>query len=139
MMIEYWEWLLTECKKISQHLCDRPEDADDVASEVFTCLVQDKALAKEIYEHKKYPVLYTLVKRQAYKFHGKKYYGYVNDYCRYKRIVQVCDKYNIPTIPENAYKISALITNDTGEYSIQRVLQVLEDTPPTLVNTNASF
>lgn len=135
-MIENWEWLLTECKKISLHLCERPEDADDVASDVFTCLVQDKKLAKEIYEEKKYPILYTLVKRTAYKAHSKKYYADSKDYSRFKRIIQVCDRYNIPAIPENAYKISALIADSMGEYTIQRIVQVLENTPSVLLQTS---
>lgn len=133
-MTECWEWLLLESKKIAHYLCKNYEEADDVASDVLAVFVDDKITAKKIYKEKNYSFLYSMVKRTAYKRHSKQFFSCDKNYSRYQRIIETCEEYHIPAVPQNAYKIAALISDD--EYTIQRVALILETAPPIFIELN---
>lgn len=125
-MIECLEWLLKECKRIALQLSKRPEDADDTASEVIAYFIANKKQALSVYEQRNYQYLYGMIKRRLYENYSKRFFADVKDYGRYKRIMGVCEQYDIAAVPDNAYKISALIQDNHNEYTIQNVANILE-------------
>lgn len=102
---------------------------DDIVSNVCLYLCEHQDVAKEIYENKKVPYLYTLAKREVYEQQSKMFFDNKVELSRYQRIIAVCEKYGIEPKVENAYKISAIL-DDQSNFSITGVMAILSaDTP----------
>ena len=126
-----WEWLTKQTQRVlntlglNAHYID--VNAEDIVQNVLINLLADENLARDIYENKKYRLLYTIVKREVYASEAS---GFSNkmELSRFQRIMSVCSKYNIDPIPENAYKISAILDNaddNNYEFSIASVASKL--------------
>jgi len=127
-----WEWLLAELQKAVKALPLRVEgvDKDDIVSNVALLLFENKELATDIYKHKKSALLYKLLKREIYEVKSKRFFDNKMNMSRYQRIIDVCDEYGIEPIPENAYKIVALIDNNSGNFTISGVITLLSEDIP---------
>jgi len=127
-----WEWLLAELQKAVKALPLRVEgvDKDDIVSNVALLLFENNELATDIYKHKKSALLYKLLKREIYEVKSKRFFDNKMDMSRYQRIIDVCDEYGIEPIPENAYKIVALIDNNSGNFTISGVITLLSENIP---------
>lgn len=127
-----WEWLLAELQKAVKALPLRVEgvDKDDIVSNVALLLFENNELATDIYKHKKSVLLYKLLKREIYEVKSKRFFDNKMNMSRYQRIIDVCDEYGIEPIPENAYKIVALIDNNSGNFTISGVITLLSEDIP---------
>lgn len=121
-----WNWILDELKTacritgVSKH---SGTEAEDVISEVCLQLIANPEYAKEIYEGKKTWLLLKLVKAQIYDSKSKLSFDNRTEFSRYQKISLVCEKYGIEPIPENAYKIEAVM--DSGSMSISTIAVIL--------------
>ena len=97
---------------------------DDLVSEVALKLCEKQELAKRIYENKEVGLLYQMLRFELYQTNSK---GFDNKmaFSQYLRIVDVCTKHQIDAIPDNAYKIAAILDNAT-HFPISRVYNLLK-------------
>lgn len=128
-----WQWILENLtravKSINLSKNIIAVDKEDIVSNVCLYLCEHQDIAKEIYEHKKIPYLYTLAKREVYEQQSKMFFDNKVELSRYQRIIAVCEKYGIEPKVENAYKISAVL-DDQSNFSITGVMIILSaDTP----------
>lgn len=120
---DIWTWFVNECNIMSRYFGLQKCDAEDLAEDVLLDLLNDKELARRIYERELRGVLSKIVKHKLYAITAKKFFDSKEDYCRYRKITNACDRYAIPALPANAYKIAAVI--DDKNFSIQSVRRLL--------------
>lgn len=124
-----WSWILTELKKASRALPLSKNivavDRDDIVSNVMLYLLSRPEVAEDIYNRKQIGSLYQLAKFEIYNQNSKMFFDNKMELSRYQRIMAVCQKYNIEPIPENAYKISALLENGNANFTISCVIALL--------------
>ncbi len=127
-----WNWFIRELKiifwktKINQQYTDNVENIDDMIQETIMQLLQNPKLAQTIYEEKNLNLLTRIAKRQIFKSTSRLHFSTKEAYSRYQKIIKVCKKYDIDPIPENAYKISALI-EDNHHLTISLVESLLSN------------
>lgn len=122
-----WEWLIERATIYVKALFKGKHSmftVDEVVSEVTQTLLQNKELAREIYESrddstgedgvKSKSYLYGVCKRVLYGMYAKQSFDNQADYYRYQMIMEICEKYSIPAVPSNAYKISAIMQSRYG-------------------------
>lgn len=130
-----WEWILQELTKQVNKIChgyiDEITDKEDIIAEVCEKLVAKPELAEQIYNEKKTRYLAALLVTQLYEHSSKKQFDNKIDYVRYGKIKEICEKYDIQIIPQNAYKISALLNNK--ELSITAIETVIKNKKPKMV------
>lgn len=128
-----WEWLIERATIYVKALFKgkhSPFTVDEVVSEVIQVLLQNQELANEIYESrddstgdngvKSKSYLYGVCKRVLYGMYAKQSFDNQADYYRYQMIMEVCEKYSIPAVPSNAYKISAIMQSKYGRSSVKK-------------------
>ena len=128
-----WEWLIERATIYVKALFKGKHSiftVDEVVSEVTQALLQNQELAKEIYDSrdnstgedgvKSKSYLYGVCKRVLYGMYAKQNFDNQADYYRYQMIMEVCEKYAIPALPCNAYKISAIMQSKYGRSSIKK-------------------
>lgn len=125
-----WSWILRELEKAVKATQVNKAvvgmEQEDIVSLAAVRLCQNPKMAKDIYDNKRVGVLYRLVKRVIYEEESKQSCSYKMELSRYQRVLAVCDRYNIEPLPENAYKISALL-NDSSNFAISGVFALLSD------------
>ncbi len=124
-----WEWLVHTTYNLMAKMDIRSElDVEDIQSNVFMELLNNKELARRIYETKNERLLFKIIRTQIYKKQSKNFYNNATDYAKARKILEICNKYKVKAIPENAYKISAII-NKHG-YDIRTVESLLIQVKP---------
>lgn len=120
-----WEWLMQQLKSAAKSVGNY-NDKDDIIAEVLLQLLEDKNLATKIYKSKNVGILYAMLKYKQFELNSK--YGFENKIAlsRYLRIINCCEKYGIEPVPENAYKIVALIEDFNNNFSIEGVRDLLK-------------
>ena len=127
-----WKWLLEKteriintCFRINRNLITL--ERDDIVQEVMLKLNLDSETAKKIYNEKNTKLLFTIVRSEIYEAESKSNFSNKMELSRFQRILAVCDRYGISPVPENAYKISALIDKGKNQYefSINSVANLL--------------
>lgn len=128
-----WTWIMNELQKAVKALPLKKQiisvEKDDIIQNVALTLLNNPDLAKDIYENKKVGVLYAIAKREIYGNEGKLYFENKMELSRFQRIMSVCKKYEIAPIPENAYKISALLENSHNNFTISGIVSILSRVP----------
>lgn len=121
-----WEWLSDNTRAILKGIKfdSRIGDADDIAQETLTYLFHKPSeVAEGIYRDKNLALLRTIIKKviftEAAKMNGIKRMALTY----YRTISDVCEKYGIEKIPENAYKISGLLGKP---FTIPYVISLIE-------------
>lgn len=147
-----WEWLIERATIYVKALFKGKHSAftvDEVVSEVIQTLLQNQALATEIYESrddstgedgvKSKSYLYGVCKRVLYGMYAKQSFDNQADYYRYQMIMEICERYSIAPVPSNAYKISAIMQSKYGRskkaadgkrefvYSIQNIQSIINN------------
>ena len=119
-----WQWILNSLNNAAKHLKCNRSMKDDLVSEVTLKLCEKQELAKRIYENKEVGLLYQMLRFELYETNSK---GFDNKmaFSRYLRIVEVCTKYKIDPIPDNAYKIAAIL-DDATNFPISGVYNLLK-------------
>lgn len=131
-----WMWIMDELRKavkalpLSKRFVD--VEKDDIMQNVALILLNDSKLAKDIYDNKKVGALYTIVRREIYNNEATFFFENKMDFCRFQRIMAVCEKYGIQPILENAYKISALLETGNNNFTISGVASLLARVPSDL-------
>ena len=105
-------------------------ERDDIVQNVALILLNDLEMAKDIYENKKIGTLYVIVKREIYNNEAKFYFDNKMELSRFQRILAVCEKYDIKPVPENAYKISAILETGNNNFTVSGVESLLSRIPP---------
>lgn len=126
-----WAWILKELQKAVKALPYNKTivgvEKEDIVSLVALYLCQNQKMAKDIFENKKISMLYRLVKREIYEQESKCISSYKMELSRYQRIIAVCEKYDIQPVPENAYKISALLNDVAANFTISGIFTLLSE------------
>ena len=106
-----WEWITKKLDEICTNsiINNKKIDADDIKQEVCLLLLQDHKTAEKIYQEKNFSYLRKIVVRTIYETRGKIYFENKRYFCRFQKIEEICEKYNIPLEVENAYKISCVM------------------------------
>lgn len=124
-----WAWIIKELQKATRSLSLNSSvtgvDKEDIVSLVLMKLCQDEALAKDIYKNERRTYLYRLVKEEVYEQDSKAMFDNKMQFSRYKRVLAVCRKHDIEAVPENAYKISAILDNQYAGFTIPVVTSLL--------------
>ena len=128
---EMWEWLLECCRNLAHKLCLPENIKDDVISETILRLYKEPETAARIYSKKEEGLLCYLLK-QARNETNKLMFEDHRDYSRYKKILSVCNEYNIEYNENNAH-IFAYILSDK-DFTISRIISVMRKQKPTTVN-----
>lgn len=120
-----WQWILDALNKAVKPLKCNKSIKDDLVSEAAMKLCENQELAKRIYDKKEIGLLYQMLKFELYEMNSK--CGFENKvaFSRYLRIMDVCSKYKIEPIPENAYKIAALLDDRANNFTISGVRSLL--------------
>lgn len=128
-----WTWIMNELQKAVKALPLNKQvvsvEKDDIVQNVALTLLNNPDLAKNIYENKRVGVLYAIAKREIYDNEGTFYFENKMELSRFQRIMAVCKKYDIVPIPENAYKISALLENRHNNFTISGIVSLLSRVP----------
>lgn len=126
-----WAWILKELQKAVKALPFNKAlvgvEKEDIVSLVALYLCQNQKMAKDIYEKKNIGLLYRLIKHEIFEQESKMCFNGTSAFSRYQRIIALCEKYDIEPIPENAYKISALLNNSFSDFTISGVVTLLSD------------
>lgn len=134
-----WAWILKELQKAVKALPFNKTvvgvEREDIVSLVALYLCQNQKLAKDIYEKNNIGLLYRLIKHEIYEQESKACFNGTSALSRYQRIIAVCEKYNIEPVPENAYKISALLNNNFADFTILGIATLLSDGALKMRNT----
>lgn len=128
-----WTWIMDELQKIVKALPLHKEYAsiekDDVVQNVVRMLLDNPNLAKDIYDNKKVGVLYVIARREIYDNEAEFYFENKMELSRFQRIRNVCEEYGIEPIPENAYKIFALLEDKNNNFTISGIASLLSRIP----------
>lgn len=111
-----WEWLMTKTTEIVKSKYKdnniRSYQRDDVIQEIMMYLFNDKPLAEKIYKEKSVGLLYRISKSVMFGLKSEGRFSNKKMYSKYMCVQRMCEKYNISPIPDNAYKVAAVIVND---------------------------
>ena len=122
-----WEWIFTELIKAGKRIMKSPNndgiELDDVVQEVCLRLIENQDFAEEIYNSQNIGILTKLLKLQMYEQRSNNFFDNKTDFMRYQKILKVCERYCIEPIPQNAYKISEILNDNS--YSISLVESIL--------------
>lgn len=135
-----WEWLVqkvTDTVKMRyKSETIRSMTRDDVVQEVMMYLLEHKDYAEKIYEQKSVGMVYRTVINTIYALKAKVDMNLnASDSSRLSIIYQKCEEYGIEPVPENAYKIAAVIhstmsissANRTRAWSILNIERLLQE------------
>ena len=129
-----WAWILKELQKAVKALPFNKAvvgvEKEDIVSLVALYLCQNQKMAEDIYENKKISMLYKLAKREIYEQESRQVSSYKMELSRYQRVIAVCEQYGIQPVPENAYKISALLNDTAANFTISGVFALLSEDMP---------
>ena len=128
-----WDWMMSALNEIC-----RESDADilynmeldDIKSELLLKLLKERKLAEEIYQSKNKKYLRKLVNRMIYELRAGMYFKNKEYFSRFQRIEFVCQKYGIPMLKENAYKIHHMMEYENynrEEFSICHISKLLNE------------
>lgn len=119
-----WEWLIENAAELVGTLRIDPciGDRDDVVQETMMYLYDSPALAEKIYESKSRSLLYSIIKKVIFRENAKANGMKRDALAHYNTIKEVCTKYDIAMLPENAYKIAGILGKP---YSIPYVKRLL--------------
>ena len=146
-----WEWLaqkvseLVRMRYTSETI--RSTSRDDVVQEVMMYLFEHKDYAEKIYKQKSVGMVYRTVINIIYQLKAKDMNLDTSDSSRLSIIYQKCEEYNIEPIPQNAYKIAAIIhstmpispCNKTRAWSIFNIMRLLQTGKECTENTEVPF
>lgn len=131
--MDMWHWIMDELQKAVNGLRFNKQyidvERDDIVQNVAITLLNNPELAKDIYDNKKVGTLYVIVKREIYNNEAKFYFENKMELSRFQRIIAVCEKHGIKPIPENAYKISAILETGNNNFTISGVESLLSRIP----------
>ena len=127
---EIWEWLLESCQTISRKLCFPENIKDDIVSDTILKLMKNPEKALRIYEKKEHALLCILLK-QSRNDNEKYMFEDHRDFSRYKKIMSICEEYNLEYCEENAH-IFAYILSDK-DFSISRIISVMRKKKPSAI------
>lgn len=132
-----WEWILETlnrlCRSDNIGSIKGIAEADDIKQEVCLYLTEHKKEAEEIYKKQKVAYLNKLVKRVIYGMKVKTECEQKRNFSSYQRIQSICEKYQIPMIVENAYKISHMLESEnynSEEFTIQHIIRFINSVHP---------
>lgn len=120
-----WQWILSSLNNAAKPLKCNRSIKDDLVSEVAMKLCENRELAKRIYDKKEVGLLYQMLKFELYEMNSKCGFDNKVAFSRYLRIIEVCTKHKIEPIPENAYKIVAIL-DDATNFTISGVYNLLK-------------
>lgn len=110
-----WEWLMVKTNEIVRTKYNgtaiMSTAHDDVVQEVMLYLFENKKIADRIYKEKAVGLLYTICKKTIYKLQSKVVFKDHTEKVRYNLIRSICSEYEIEAVPQNAYKVVAVIQN----------------------------
>lgn len=133
-----WEWIYKKSQDMLKGYSLTSEDKDDIIQETILRLFNTPDVAQRIYGS--WDGLSILRKQLNYSVlahNASKYFDDARDYCIYKKILKVCEEYNIAPLAENAYKIAPLINTLNGAYTIASVEKLLSNIKPTIMSLDA--
>lgn len=135
-----WEWLMQKVTEIVRMKYKdnniRSMQRDDVIQEIMMYLFEDKTLAEKIYKEKKIGLLYCISKNVMFDLNSKDVFKSKAERSRYLYVQKICVDWDVEPVPENAYKIVAIIRHDPNisavskkkVYTIAAVKELLEIT-----------
>ena len=114
---EMWVWFyssiikMCNASKVNMHFVGCHVEPDDVTQNILMWLTEHYDKAIEIYESRSYGFLKELVKKELYLLTSMQRFSINNQkpLFTFQKIEDTCVKYHIEFLPENAYKIAALI------------------------------
>ena len=122
-----WEWLnknaneLVGIVKIDPFIGDR----DDIVQETMMYLLDNQELAQKIYATKSRSLLFNIMKKVIFRENAKAS-GLKRDALTHlNKVTEICERYKIEKIVDNAYKISGVI--DDPKFSIVYVSTLLSN------------
>ena len=133
-----WEWLAQKATELVRLRYKsetvRGMTRDDVVQEVMIYLFEHKDYAEKIYEQKCVGMIYRTVINIIYQLKAKEMNLETSDSSRLSIIYQKCEEYGIEPVPQNAYKIAAIIhstmsisaCNRTRAWSIPNIMRLLQ-------------
>lgn len=135
-----WTWLTDNLYKQAATIGVAKKtgmEQDDVVQETLMYLFQQKgsngqSLSDEIYLNKNVRLLTKILKKIINQENGSNFFDVASDFSRYKKIHSVCEKYNIPEDPRNAFKIHAILNEK--QLSISLIEQILYKKKPLKVS-----
>lgn len=119
-----WEWMLQEVKIAARtavkyqtgNIRLRNCDIDDIVSETCCHIFTTEGMAEQIYKNKNTKMIYGIVKKVVFEKKADMFFGSngkgkktFSDYCI---VCRVCNEYGIEPVPENAYKIQAILESE---------------------------
>lgn len=119
-----WNWLIDNANELVKTIRIDPciGEKDDVVQETMMYLYDSPDLAEKIYESKSRSLLYNIIKKVIFRESAKANGMKRDALAHYNVIKEVCAKYDIAMLPENAYKIAGLLGKP---YSIPYVKKLL--------------
>lgn len=135
-----WEWIFHECERILKFYALSKEDRDEILQETMVHLFDCPDVAETIYTNRssakgmgylKAQINFSVLENRASRFFDNK-----RDYSAYKKVLLICEKYNIYPLPENAYKIAPLMS-EPRECTIASIEKLLGSVKPSLVSLDA--
>ena len=127
--VEQWEWFIKELKMISRVLQAQRymsyEDIEDTISDVLEILVRKPRTAKYIYDTDNKAYLMKMFKRTSSNYLILEHFDNTKHIQQWKKIKDICDRYNIPCAADNAYKIEAF--SDDKRLTIAVIEELLKE------------
>ena len=109
-----WEWLMKKTNEIIRAKYNgsiMSTSYDDAIQEVMIYLLDNKKTAEKIYKEKAVGLLYSICKKTLYRLQSKVVFKDHTERVRYNLIRNICMENDIEVIPQNAYKVVAVIQN----------------------------
>lgn len=110
-----WEWLMTKTTEIvkSKYKDENIKglQRDDVVQEIMMYLFGNKALAEKIYAEKSVGLLYSISKSVIFGLGSEGVFKDKLEKLRYIYVQKICEQFGIEPVPENAYKVAAVVAN----------------------------
>ncbi len=122
-----WEWLnknaneLVGIVKIDPFIGDR----DDIVQETMMYLLDNQELAHKIYATKSRSLLFNIMKKVIFRENAKAIGLKRDTLTHLNKVAEICERYKIEKIVDNAYKISGVI--DDPKFSIVYVSTLLSN------------
>lgn len=129
---EQWNLFFIKLRKIIPSIMrstykdyfSKDHNEDDIAQETYLRLAKTPAIKERVLKHLKNEnkeadrILSRIVKRVIWSLEAREF-GFSTDeeFTRYMKIINCCQKYNIEPVPENAYKVCAIM-NEMQPFSI---------------------
>ena len=135
-----WEWMYQECSKMLRYYKLSAEDRDDIIQDTMISLFDSPEIAESIYNNRassglgllRKQINYSVVAHSASKLFEDK-----RDYSAYIKVLDVCNKYNIYPLPENAFKIAPLMDGLPRYCTIATIESLLSSVKPTTMSLDA--